>query len=140
MATATPAEPLEAVAAVVTLPVLVMRNVYVTLPPAALACRDLSLQDALDADGHYIEKKERTLLDAGETLYRFGDPCDHLNALAEGDGFLADSDGDGINDIFHIYSGGNAIEKINVFRIYSRWGESIFESCFNRLADPLIGI
>ncbi|MDJ0768754.1 MAG: cyclic nucleotide-binding domain-containing protein [Ilumatobacter sp.] len=32
-------------------------------------------------------------LDAGETLYRFGDPCDHLNVLAEGEIALTTRDG-----------------------------------------------
>jgi len=35
--------------------------------------------------------------------------------------------GDGINDIFHIYAGGNSIQEIKSFQIYSRWGESVFE-------------
>jgi len=35
--------------------------------------------------------------------------------------------GDGINDIFLIYAGGNAVSEIKSFLVFSRWGESVFE-------------
>ena len=35
--------------------------------------------------------------------------------------------GDGINDVFHIFSGGHAIATIKSFKVFSRWGETISE-------------
>ncbi|HFA50174.1 MAG TPA: gliding motility-associated C-terminal domain-containing protein [Bacteroidetes bacterium] len=47
--------------------------------------------------------------------------------------------GDGINDIFQIYAGGNGIAKVNSFRIFSRWGESVFEYFDFQPNDPQFG-
>ncbi len=37
-------------------------------------------------------------------------------------------DGDGYNDIFMVRSGNPAVDQIKTFRIYSRWGELVFEA------------
>ncbi len=47
--------------------------------------------------------------------------------------------GDGINDVFLIYAGGNAIAEINSFLIFSRWGESVFEYYNFSPNDPQFG-
>ena len=47
--------------------------------------------------------------------------------------------GDGTNDLFLIYAGGNAISKINSFKIFSRWGESVYEQYNFPPNDPQYG-
>ncbi len=36
--------------------------------------------------------------------------------------------GDGINDVFVVYSNGRSVKQINELHIYNRWGEEIFEN------------
>ena len=47
--------------------------------------------------------------------------------------------GDGFNDIFLIYTGGNGIAQINSFQIFSRWGESVFQQYNFPPNDPQHG-
>lgn len=42
--------------------------------------------------------------------------------------------GDGINDIFHIFSDGKSVRNINSFQVFDRWGELVFED-YNFLPD-----
>ena len=46
---------------------------------------------------------------------------------------------DGVNDKFYIFSKPNTVNQINVFQIFSRWGEMVFEcqDCFPN--DPNFG-
>lgn len=36
--------------------------------------------------------------------------------------------GDGINDVFMLYTNGRSVAHINRFEIFSRWGERVFEN------------
>lgn len=47
-------------------------------------------------------------------------------------------DGDGINDLFYIYSDGG-VAKIRSLRIYDRWGELLFETFNIQPNDPKVG-
>lgn len=46
---------------------------------------------------------------------------------------------DGNNDVFMIYAKPNSVNKINVFQIYSRWGEPVFEAYDFQPNDPAYG-
>jgi gliding motility-associated-like protein len=35
--------------------------------------------------------------------------------------------GDGLNDVFLVFSDGKSVKQVNSFRIFSRWGESVYE-------------
>ncbi len=47
-------------------------------------------------------------------------------------------DNDGTNDVFMIY-GGKGVEGVNVFRIYDRWGEMVWEAENFQTDDPSFG-
>ena len=46
---------------------------------------------------------------------------------------------DGINEKLMIYTGGNGIEQVNSFKIFSRWGESVFQYFDFPPNDPQYG-
>jgi gliding motility-associated-like protein len=45
---------------------------------------------------------------------------------------------DGANDIFSVY-GNRGVERVNVFRIFNRWGEMVFEELDFDIENPTIG-
>ncbi len=47
--------------------------------------------------------------------------------------------GDGTNDLLIVYAGGNGVSKISSFKIFSRWGESVFEYFDFPPNDPQYG-
>ncbi|MEO1260622.1 MAG: gliding motility-associated C-terminal domain-containing protein [Bacteroidota bacterium] len=47
--------------------------------------------------------------------------------------------GDGTNDQLLIYTGGNGISQINSFKVFSRWGESVFQYFDFQPNDPAYG-
>ncbi len=47
--------------------------------------------------------------------------------------------GDGANDFFFVHADPYSVRKINVLRIYNRWGEQLFESKDALPNDPLVG-
>ncbi len=44
--------------------------------------------------------------------------------------------GDGINDVFMIFAGGNSIEKIKSFLVFDRWGETVYQYFDFQPNDP----
>ena len=47
--------------------------------------------------------------------------------------------GDGINDIFLVHAGHNGIEAIRSLKVFSRWGESVYERFDFPPNDPQYG-
>ncbi len=46
---------------------------------------------------------------------------------------LFSTNGDGINDVLHIYSDNNAM--VEVFNVFDRWGNTVFASSGHRAGD-----
>jgi gliding motility-associated-like protein len=49
------------------------------------------------------------------------------------------NNGDGINDVFHIFADPDIVAKVNSFLIFDRWGENLFENYNFQPNDPVEG-
>jgi gliding motility-associated-like protein len=47
--------------------------------------------------------------------------------------------GDGANDVFMIFAGGNAVARIHSFLVFDRWGESVYEFFDFQPNNPVYG-